>query len=238
MAKSTRPPPTAPENRILAALPRKEYDRLRPHLDDVAVGARDLVHEAEARVEHVYFPRTGVMSSTVVLASDVVSEVGMIGSEGMIGVPASRAGDVSPHRVFCQVPGDLHRLPAAVFEAELGRAGALRDAVDRYTQALFCMVAQCSACNLHHPVEERCARWLLMTHDRVGADEFPVTHEFLSAMLGVRRASVTLAAGTLQRAGLVRYARGQMTILDRAGLEAAACECYRVIRDRYARLLS
>lgn len=238
MARSTRPPPATPENRILAALPRKEYNRLRPHLVDVSVVARDLLYEAEARVEHVYFPRTGVMSSTVVLASEVVSEVGMIGSEGMIGAPASRAGDVSPHRIFCQVPGDLHRLPVGVFETELRRAGPLRDAVDRYTQALFCMVAQCSACNLHHPVEERCARWLLMTHDRVDGDEFPVTLEFLSAMLGVRRASVTLAAGALQRTGLVRYVRGQMTILDRTGLEGTACECYRVIRDRYAHLLT
>ena len=238
MAKSIRPPPATPENRILAALPRREYDQLRPHFIDVSVVARDVLYEAEAPVEHVYFPRTGVMSSTVVLTTEIVSEVGMIGNEGMIGVPASRAADVNPHRVFCQIPGDLHRLTVGVFETELRRAGALRDAVDRYTQALFCMVAQCSACNLHHPVEERCARWLLVTHDRVGADEFPVTHEFLSAMLGVRRASVTLAAGALQRAGLVRYARGQMTILDRAGLERAACECYRVIRDRYALLLT
>jgi CRP-like cAMP-binding protein len=236
VAKSARQ--SVPENGLLATLPRSEYDRLRPNLVYLTVGVRDLLHEADTPIEHVFFPRSGVMSALVVLTDEVESEIGMIGNEGMVGVPAVRAKDLSPHRVFCQVPGEVRRLPVAVFEAELRRAGSLRDAVDRYTQALFCMVAQCSACNLHHPIGERCARWLLMTHDRVSGDEFPITHELLSVMLGVRRASVTLAASALQGAGLVSYSRGRMTILDRPRLEGAACACYGVVRDRYTTLLS
>ena len=164
--------------------------------------------------------------------------MGVVGREGMAGVPAFLGADRSPTEVFCQIPGECLRLPVAVFKEEVRQDGPFRAVIQRYTQALLNLVFQSTACNHHHTVDSRCARWLLMTHDRVGADEMPLTQEILAMMLGVRRASVTEAAGVLQRAGFIIYRRGRLTILDRAGLEAAACECYRVVRDEFDRLLS
>ncbi len=173
----------------------------------------------------------------VIMANGAMSEVGIIGREGLVGLPAFLGADVSPHRIICQVPSVCRRLPIAAFRDELARGGPFLDLVQMYAQALFFMASQSTACNHHHPVEERCARWLLMTHDRVAGETFPMTHEFLSIMLGVRRPSVTLAAGTLQKAGIIRYTRGKVTVLDRAGLEEASCECYAAVRDYTARVL-
>lgn len=189
-------------------------------------------------MDFVYFPQSGVQSVVVVMATGAMSEVGIIGREGMLGMQAFLGADASPHRVFCQVPGVCRRLPVAAFRDELRRGGRFLDLTQRYAQALFFQVSQSTACNHHHPVEERCARWLLMTHDRVGADVFPMTHEFLSVMLGVRRPSVTLAAGALQKAGVIRYSRGKVTVRDRPRLEEVACECYQAVREHLALVMA
>lgn len=164
------------------------------------------------------------------------AEVGVVGREGMLGVPAFLGADSYPTQVICQVPAEVLRMPAAAFVAEVRRGGQLQDAVYRYSRILIDTSSRLAACNCLHRLEERCARWLLMSRDRACSDEFPMTQEFLALMIGARRASVTLAAGILQKAGLISYRRGRLTILDRVGLEDVACECYRAIREEYDRI--
>jgi CRP-like cAMP-binding protein len=237
MAKRQRTNNSRPENRLLASLPKTEFDRLTARMDDVDFKARDSVYRTGGPIDHVYFPRSGMLSMVVVMESGATSEVGVVGSEGMAGVPAFLGGDRSPTQVFCQLPCESRRMPAAAFREEVRGNGPLRAVVQRYAQALFTLVSQSTACNHHHAVDSRCARWLLMTHDRAEADEFPLTQEFLAMMLGVHRPSVTVVAGTLQTAGLIRYTRGRITVLDREGLEDAACECYGVVRAELDRLV-
>lgn len=224
-------------NRLLAALPPAEAAQLRPHLEPVALGVKELIYEPDQPIPSIYFPETGVTSILVIMADGKASEVGLVGNEGMLGLPVFLGAETAPGRSYSQVPGESLRMPAAVFAELLPRVGTLARRLQRYTQALFTQVSQSAACNNLHSVAQRCSRWLLMTHDRVGGDEFLLTHEFLAAMLGVRRASVSAVAAGLQQAGLVRYRRGQMTIVNRPGLEAAACECYQIIATEYARLL-
>lgn len=235
----TTPPLTRPivENRLLAALPGKDFDRLTARATTVPFGVRDLVYRTRGPMDHVYFPLDGVFSDIVTMDDGSAVEVGTTGSEGMLGAPLALGADRSPIQVFCQVAGRARRVPADDFLAEVGRPGPLADLVRRYQLALFTTAAQGVACNRLHGIDERCARWLLMTHDRVGADTFHLTQEFLALMLGVRRASVTVAAGMLQRAGVIDYTRGKITVTDRARLEAASCECYRVVRGAFDRLL-
>lgn len=227
-----------PENRLLAGLPAAEAARLAPLLEDVTFGAGDVVYRANGPVDAVYFPRGGVFSMVLTTADGATVEVGTVGREGLLGVPLVLGADRSPTRVFCQVPpGPARRLSADAFRAATGRGGRLPALVGRYTQALLNQVSQTAACNRLHAVETRLARWLLMARDRLDGDVVLLTQEFLAHMLGVRRASVTEAALALQRAGLIGYTRGRVTVLDRPGLEAAACECYRVVRAEYDRLL-
>lgn len=232
-----RQPPTVTENRLLASLPGKEYDRLAARMTTVGFGVRDLLYRSHGPVDHVYFPLNGVFSQIVVLQDGSAVEVGTVGHEGLIGLPVFLGDPVSPVQVFCQVPGHARRLSAADFRAEAGPGGPLHVLAQRYTLAHGAMVSQSVACNRLHSIDERCARWLLMTHDRVGADQFGMTQEFLAMMLGVRRASVTVAAGMLQKAGLIEYTRGKITVRDRPRLEAASCECYRTVKDELDRLL-
>ena len=171
------------------------------------------------------------------MADGATVEVGTIGREGFVGLPAFHGAERSPLETFVQIPGAFARLPLAPFRAAAAPGTALHALLQRFAQAYYVLTAQSAGCNRLHPVEERCARWLLLTQDRAGAATFPLTHEFLGYMLGVRRASVTLAAGALQRAGLIAYHRGVITVLDRPGLEAAACECYAIIRGHFERLL-
>lgn len=197
---------------------------------------RDPVYRQDGPLDHVYFPLAGVFSAVTAMADGAAVEVGTVGREGMLGAAALLGADRSPVQVFCQVPGEALRLPADRFRAEAA-AGPPADAVRRHLRVEFAFAAQSVACNRLHTVGERCGRWLLTTRDRADADEFPITQDFLALMLGVRRASVTVAAGTLQQAGLIRYARGRVTVLDRAGLEAAACECYHTLRGLTDRLI-
>jgi CRP-like cAMP-binding protein len=184
----------------------------------------------------VYFPTNCVISLVTYLKDGTSVEMATIGLEGMVGLPVFLGSDTMPSRAFGQVAGDSLRITAAAFTAEIERNGPLVRVLNLYTQALFNQVAQTTACNRVHLVQQRCARWLLQTHDRVGSDHFFLTQEFLAQMLGVRRSGVSAAAGLLQKAGLIRYARGWMTVLDRPGLESAACECYGVIKKEFDRL--
>ena len=225
-------------NRLLRALPPDEYQWLEPHLKSVSLTHKQVLAGENEPFRHVYFIETGVISVVNHVAGGTV-EVGTIGNEGLAGLSVFLDVNAIPSRTFVQVPGEAKRIAADIFAAGADERPVLRRVLHRYTQAFLTQVSQTAACNRAHELQERCARWLLMTHDRVaGADSFPITHEFLSFMLGVRRAGVTVAAGTLQRAGLIRYSRGKVTVLDREGLEAASCECYGIVRKHFERLLA
>lgn len=227
----------AQRNRVLSALPEQELEGLLPELEPIEFELKDSFYEVDRPIEHVFFVLTGVASLVSVMDDGAIVEVATVGNEGMVGLPVFLGADKSPLRAFMQVPGDVLRLTSKRFKEEIVNGRGLTKTLHRYTQALFNQIARSAACNRVHSIEERCARWLLMTHDRVGADEFPLTHEFLSQMLGVRRASVSVAAGALQRDGLIRYNRGRILVTDREGLERASCECYSIIEREYDRLL-
>ena len=228
----------AKANRLLATLPRSALERIISDLDQRPLTMRQVLQPRGKRLEEVIFPLLGVASMISMGDSGDSVEVATIGCEGIIGLPLFLGGEKAAVEVFVQVPGEALHMAAAAFHRHLTREASLNHALLLYTQALLTQVAQCSACNCHHPVEARCARWILQTHDRVKGDEFPLTHDFLSLMLGVRRASVTLTAGALQKRKLITYNRGVITVLNRKGLESAACECYRLINDEFERLLS
>ena len=227
-----QPPPHDNRNLLLAALPADEYKRIAPSLDTIPLKLKRVVHRPGDPVEHVYFPGGGFFSMLTVLKDGGMVEVATIGREGMVGIFAAKDGHVAPSAAMVQAESELcYRLPADVFRSELERGGRFSKLVARYTQAHIAFIMQSTACNAVHTVEQRLARWFLMAHDRVGKDEFPLTQEFVAMMLGVARPTVTIVAGTLQKAGLIAYRRGTVAILDREKLEAAACECYRVGTD-------
>lgn len=225
------------QNRLLNTLPSADRARLWSRLEPVPLGFKQVLSAPHEPISHVYFPLGGLVSLLAVMADGTALEVGLIGNEGLVGLPIFLGAGSTPGRTLCLIPSEALRLPADAFRAEAGASGALDRVLRRYAQGLFTQVAQTAACNRLHPMAQRLARWLLLTHDRAGADEFPLTHEFVSQMLGVRRASVTVALGTLQQAGAIRSTRGRITIVNRPGLEAAACECYRLVRDEMDRLL-
>jgi CRP-like cAMP-binding protein len=234
-------PHTLARNRLLAMLPASEGVRLASELELVSLEVRDFLYEENKPIEHVFFPVSGVLSLISQMEDGRGIEVATIGNEGMVGLPVFlQATLTSAHRAFAQVPGESLRMRASVFNDFIGGSqnGGLHLVLSRYTQALMSMIARAVACNALHTVHQRACRWLLTTHDRVDSDEFLLTQEFLGQMLGVTRASVNEVAQELQDAGVVQYSRGRMTILDRAGLEQRSCECYRVIRGEFDRLLT
>lgn len=225
-------------SRFLAALPNDCYAELRPSLEVVTLEQNDTIYAPGRVPQHVYLP-AGALISLVAVMKDASSggiEVAIVGKEGVCGIEPFLGNDAIPLRAFAQVRGPALRMPRDAF-MEACRRDPLRDLLTRYTRAFFNQVARVAACNGLHEVEERCARWLLMTQDATGSDELGLTQEFLSQMLGVRRASVTVAAGLLQREGFVDYRHGTIKILDRAALEKAACNCYHAIRATYDELL-
>jgi CRP-like cAMP-binding protein len=226
----------AGQNRLLVALPRDEHDRLLPHLEKVSLPLRDILYDANGPIAHVFFPLHGVIS-LVIMDGGFTLEVGIIGNEGLVGTPVFLGADRSPTRAIAQIPAEALRMDAKFFQKEMKRAGPMHGLVQRYTQTMINQISQSIVCNHRHSVEKRMCRWLLMSHDRVGADEFPLTHEFLAQMLGVCRPTVTAVAGSLQKTGLITYHRGTITVLDRKGLEAASCECYAVVANELDRLL-
>jgi CRP-like cAMP-binding protein len=224
-------------NRILAALPGNELERIQPFLQPMEMELRQVMIDPNRPIDHVYFVEEGVVSILGVMEDGTAVETATIGQEGMVGLPVFLGTDRMAAQAFTQVSGRALRMPAQALREELARGGALPGLLGRYTQALITLVAQNSACNRVHTTEQRCARWLLLTADRAGRATFDLTHAFLSQMLGVRRATVTEIAGALQQRGLIDYSRGHITIRDRAGLEATSCECYRVILSEFDRLL-
>jgi CRP-like cAMP-binding protein len=238
MAKAP-PPSNLPENRLLAVLPAADRARLVRRMDEVTLDRGDAVFQAGARIRHVYFPRTGILSMVIDMQDGGTVEAATIGPEGLAGLPLVFGTDRSPKRVYCQVPPCVcRRLPAAVFAAELRAGGQLSALAHRYAECHLVLTAQSVGCNRLHSVEERLARWLLTSDDRLGGNRLALTQQILAEMLGVRRASVTIAAGALQKAALIEYRRGGIIVLDRQGLEAVACECYRVVRAEFDRLLA
>jgi CRP-like cAMP-binding protein len=226
------------QNRLLRALSPAVHQQLLPALELSALTMRERLIEPAMPIPFVYFPLHGVVSLIRTLGDGTQVEVATIGNEGLIGLSLVLYANTVPFTAFVQVPGEAFRIEAEVFGRLLHEGtGALSQLLYRYTQALFNQLAQHVVCNRLHRIAQRCAHWLLLTHDRVGRDEFPMTHEFLALMLGVRRASVTEVAGRLQKAGLIRYRLGIIRVLDRAGLEAASCECHGVIKQEYDRLL-
>jgi CRP-like cAMP-binding protein len=221
-----------PKNRILAALPQAEFDRFLPDLHPVSLTLRQPLHEVRDPLAWVYFIEEGVASVLTTMTNGSTIEVGMIGREGVVGVAALLGSETSAQHVIVQVPGTALRMSAAKCKAAFEASAAVRAIVLRYTLVLLDLGAQRAACNRLHSIEQRCARWLLMTHDRLDGDVLPMTHEFLASMLGVRRAGVTETVGELHRSGLIRNHRAELAILDREGLEATACECYQVDRER------
>ena len=224
-------------NSLLAALPRATLERIIPDLDRRSLEMRQVLQPRREPLREVIFPLLGVASAVSMGDSGDSVEVATIGCEGMVGLPLFLGGEPAAVDVIMQVPGEGLHLSAKAFHYHLEKEQALLQILLRYTQALLTQVAQSSACICHHTAEARCARWVLQTHDRVKGDEFPLTQDFLGLMLGVRRATVTDVAGALQKQKLIRYHRGVMTVLNRKGLEAAACECYQLISDEFDRLI-
>ena len=229
--------PVAPENRLLSLLEPADRERLQPHLKPIELKYKQSLIEEHKHIEHIYFLHEGVASLVNKMNNGDAVEVGTIGNEGVVGYPVLMEDDNTPTDVYIQVPGSGLRIEAAIFRRELERSVEMRTVFLHYAHAFFNQVAQSAACAHLHPLDQRCARWLLMTRERMPSDEFLLTHEFLSIMLGVRRAGVTEAAGALQRDGLIRYRQGHVTILDREKLETRSCECYAVTKAEFDRLL-
>ena len=243
MHSLSRPARAAPvvnrqSNQLLRALTAADYALIMPQLRRVALAVGETLSEPHARPRHVYFPETAVLSLIVVMHDGAIVEAATVGNEGIAGVSAFLGDGTMNSRCMAQVAGDAQRLPAAALSEAAAESPALDLLLRRYAQAFINHLSQSVACNRLHSIEQRCARWLLLTHDRVGGgDSFDLTQEFLSYMLGVRREGVSAAAGALQELGIIRYRRGHISVLDRPALERASCECYREIRTDYKRLL-
>jgi CRP-like cAMP-binding protein len=230
MSKATalRAPPT---NHLLAALPKDEYRRLLPDLELFTLVFGKMIYEPGELIRHVYFPSSGIISLLAVVEDRATLEVGIVGREGMVGLPAFMGVRTSRNRAVVQGVGVALRMKATALRKESSNGGSLPRLLLRYSHSRLTQISQGAACNRFHPIDARLARWLLMTRDRMGTDEFQLTQNFLSNMLGVRREGVNKAAGELQKQGLISYSRGTLKILNRKGLEEIACQCYGIIRD-------
>lgn len=223
-------------NRLLAALPREEYERLLPHLEPVHLKKGATVYDAGDTVRHAYFIKSGMISLLSVTERGETIEVAVVGNEGMIGVPVVLRMSVTPYQSVVQLPGDGLRVRADVLRGEFKQDGQLQELMLKYTHALLTQITQSVVCNRFHSIEQRLCRWLLATGDRAKSESFELTQEFIAQMLGTPRTGVTMAAGPLQDAGIIRYRRGKITILNRQRLERAACECYGIIRSEISQL--
>lgn len=225
------------ENQLLAALPPGEFRRLLPHLELVSMPLGEVLYESGNRLRHVYFPTTSIVSLLYVMEDGASAEIAVVGNEGILGIALFMGGETTPSRAIVQSAGHGYRLQAEFLKDEFNRAGPMLHLLLRYTQALITQMAQTAVCNRHHSVDQQLCRWLLMSLDRLPSNELIMTQELIANMLGVRREGVTEAAGKLQSAGLIHYRRGHITVIDRPGLEARACECYAVVKREFDRLL-
>jgi len=224
-------------NALLAALPDAEWQRWHPQLESVAMPLGQVLYESGRPQSHVYFPATSIVSLLYVMQNGASAEIAVVGNEGIVGVSIFMGGESTPSRAVVQSAGQGFRLPARAMKEEFGRSDAVLHLLLRYTQALITQMAQTAVCNRHHSLDQQLCRWLLLSLDRLKGNELAMTQELIANMLGVRREGVTEAALKLQQAGLIRYARGRITVLDRRGLERRTCECYAVVKNEYDRLL-
>ncbi|MBK1649219.1 Crp/Fnr family transcriptional regulator [Rhabdochromatium marinum] len=230
------------QNHLLAALPACEFECLSPHLELVPLPLGKALYEPGERLEHVYFPNNAIVSLLYVMKDGASAEIAVVGNEGIVGVALFMGSDTMPNRAVVQSAGHAYRLKGRLLKQEFSRFGGSRCAglhtmLLRYTMALLTQMAQTAVCNRHHSIDQQLCRWLLLSLDRLTSSELFMTQELIANMLGVRREGVTEAAGRLQKAGLIHYRRGHITVLDRPGLEARVCECYQVVRDEFQRLL-
>jgi CRP-like cAMP-binding protein len=224
-------------NQLLDALPARDYERLAAHLELVPMGLGDVLYESGSQLRYVYFPTTSIVSLLYVLEDGASAEIAIVGNEGILGISLFMGGNTTPSRAVVQSAGHGFRLKAQLLKDEFGRFGPTMHLLLRYTQALITQMAQTAVCNRHHSVDQQLCRWLLLSLDRLSSNELSMTQELIANMLGVRREGVTEAAGKLQDAGLIRYHRGRIAVLDRPGLEARSCECYQVVKTEFDRLL-
>ncbi len=233
--------PTLPDpcqNGILAALPSEDLARLAPSLELVPMALGEALYESGEQISHVYFPIDSIVSLLHVLEDGASTEIAVVGHEGVVGISLFMGGQTTPSRAVVQSAGHGYRLAGQLLKAEFDRVGAMNVQLLRYTQALLTQMAQTAVCNRHHSLDQQLCRWLLLSLDRLRGNHLVMTQELIASMLGVRREGVTEAAGNLQRAGLIEYQRGHITVLDRAGLEARTCECYAVVKREFDRLLA
>lgn len=232
------PPVHSPnQNHLLAALPAVDFERLVAHLELVPLPLGEILYEPDARMRHVYFPTTSIVSLHYVMESGASAETAGVGNEGIVGVSLFMGGDSTPSSAVVQTAGHAYRLESRLLKDEFSRGGPLQSLLLRYTQALITQMTQTAACNRHHSIEQQLCRWLLLTLDRVSSRELTMTQELVASMLGVRRGGITEAAGNLQRAGVIKLRRGHISVVDRPGLETRACECYAVVKKELSRLL-
>jgi CRP-like cAMP-binding protein len=235
MASAAGPSPH--ENHLLDALPAGDFERIASNLDLITLKLGDVLYESGSRLRHVYFPTTAIISLLYVMEDGASAEIAIVGNEGILGISLFMGGDTTPSRAVVQSAGYGFRLKADLLKAEFGRFGPTMHLLLRYTQSLITQMAQTAVCNRHHSIDQQLCRWLLLSLDRLGSNELSMTQELIANMLGVRREGVTEAAGKLQKAGLIHYGRGRITVLDRPGLEARCCECYQVVKTEFDRLL-
>jgi len=225
-------------NHLLAALPPAEFERIAPRLEQVALRLGDMLYEPGEQLQHAYFPVSAIVSLHYVMASGASASVAGVGNEGVVGISLFMGGETTPSSAVVQTAGQAYRLERRLLKQEFDRCGVMQRLLLRYTQALMAQMTQTAVCNRHHSVEQQLCRWLLATLDRIPSGQFVMTQELVAGMLGVRRGGITEAAGRLQHAGLIRNRRGHIAVLERAGLEARACECYPVVKNEFSRLLS
>src|SRR4029453_13640921 len=225
------------QNRLLASLPDDEYERLRPNLRQVSFSLGEGVYDFGGQLDYVFFPTTSIVSLLYTMENGSSAEMGLTGNDGVVGIALFMGGGTMPNRAVVQSAGDALRMKAKILQDEFALGGKFQQLLLRYTQALITQISQTAVCNRLHSVEQQLCRWLLLSHDRLNTDELVMTQELIADMLGVRREGVTVAAGRLQDDGAISYVRGRIQILDRARMEEAVCECYRVVKDEFDRLL-
>ncbi len=224
-------------NQLLGALPDAEFDRINANLESVTLKLGEVIYESGDKLEFVYFPTTAIISLLYIMENGSTAEIGMTGNDGVVGVALWMGGSTTPNRAVVQSAGNAYRLRSKALDAEFARGDLFQKVLLLYTQSLMTQISQTAVCNRLHTVEQHLCRWLLINHDLLAADTLVMTHDLIADMLGVRREGVSIAAGNLQRKGLIKYTRGTIKMLDRAKLEVAACECYQVVKTEYDRLL-